>query len=182
MALKVELKPSERIIIGTVVVRNDQQRTRLFIEGEAPILREKDILTAATANTPAKKIYLALQLMYLSQDVDKHHKAYFALVQEFLGAAPSALPLVAEINNRILNDELYKALKATKRLIAMLQERKKEEARKRMPDSDPGKNYSPMLQQLKVAQADARKIKITPQMTDAIALIRETVDAHRGSS
>ncbi|MBN9445443.1 MAG: hypothetical protein J0I67_00865 [Bosea sp.] len=33
MALKVELKPRERIIIGQVVIRNDEQRTRFFIEG-----------------------------------------------------------------------------------------------------------------------------------------------------
>jgi flagellar biosynthesis repressor protein FlbT len=122
MALKVELKPNERIIVGTVVIRNDMQRTRLFIEGDAPILREKDILTAASADTPAKKIYLALQLMYLSQDIGGHHETYFGLVQEFLGAAPSALPIVAEVNNRILNGELYKALKAAKRLIAYEQE------------------------------------------------------------
>jgi flagellar biosynthesis repressor protein FlbT len=122
MALKVELKPNERIIVGTVVIRNDVQRTRLFIEGEAPILREKDILTAGSADTPARKIYLALQLMYLSQDIGGHHETYFGLVQEFLGAAPSALAIVAEINNRILNGELYKALKAAKRLIAYEQE------------------------------------------------------------
>ena len=60
MALKVELKPRERIIVGQVVIRNDEQRTRFFIEGEAPILREKDILTAATADSPAKKIYFAI--------------------------------------------------------------------------------------------------------------------------
>lgn len=122
MALKVELKPGERVIIGTAVVRNGDQRTRFFIEGEAPILREKDILTAASADTPAKKIYLAVQLMYLSQDVAGHHKIYFQLVSEFLGAAPSALPLVAEVNNQILSDELYKALKLAKRLIAYEQE------------------------------------------------------------
>jgi flagellar protein FlbT len=45
MGLKVELKPGERIIIGDYVITNDDQRTRLVIEGEAPILREKDILT-----------------------------------------------------------------------------------------------------------------------------------------
>ena len=53
MALKVELKPGERIIVGDSVITNDNQRTRLFIEGTAPILREKDILTVATANSPA---------------------------------------------------------------------------------------------------------------------------------
>ena len=65
MSLKVELKPHERLIIGNCVVTNSDRRTRLFIDGSAPILREKDILTPATANSPAKRIYLAVQLMYL---------------------------------------------------------------------------------------------------------------------
>ncbi|GAU83976.1 flagellar biosynthesis repressor FlbT [Bosea sp. BIWAKO-01] len=118
MALKVELKPNERIIIGQVVIRNDEQRTRFFIEGEAPILREKDILTAASAATPAKKIYLAIQLMYLAQDPTHEHETYFALVRDFMKAAPSSLPHMTEINNRILSGDLYKALKAAKQLIA----------------------------------------------------------------
>jgi flagellar protein FlbT len=118
MALKVELKPNERIIIGSVVIRNDEQRTRFFIEGETPILREKDILTAATADSPAKKIYLAIQLMYLAGDPTHHHTLYFELVRDFLQAAPSSLPHITEINNRILSSELYKALKAAKKLMA----------------------------------------------------------------
>jgi flagellar protein FlbT len=118
MALKVELKPRERIIIGQVVIRNDEQRTRFFIEGDAPILREKDILTAANAETPAQKIYLAVQLMYLEQDPAHEHDVFFELVRDFLQAAPSALPHIHEINNRILSGDLYKALKAAKKLIA----------------------------------------------------------------
>jgi flagellar biosynthesis repressor protein FlbT len=46
MALKVELKPHERIIIGACVITNTDQRARLLFDGEKiPILREKDILT-----------------------------------------------------------------------------------------------------------------------------------------
>jgi len=122
MTLKVELKPGERIIIGTAIIRNGDSRARFHIEGEAPILREKDILTPATADSPAKKIYLAVQLMYLSGDLSAHHQFYFPLVQDFLKAAPSSLPLIAEINNRILAGDLYKALKAVKELIAYEQE------------------------------------------------------------
>ena len=122
MSLKVELKPGERLIVGTAVVRNGDQRTRLFIEGDAPILREKDILTANTADSPAKKIYLAVQLMYLQENLAGHNEFYFPLVQEFLAAAPSALPLIAEVNNRILSGDLYKALKAAKKLITYEQE------------------------------------------------------------
>ncbi len=50
---------------------------RLLIEGDTPILREKDILTGETANTPAKRIYLSVQLMYLSKDPRVHHETLF---------------------------------------------------------------------------------------------------------
>lgn len=118
MALKVELKPGERIIIGESVITNDNQRTRLYIEGSAPILREKDILTPDTANTPAKQVYLAVQLMYLSQDINKIQDEYFTLVNEIVQAAPSTVGHLTRISNHILNNALYKALKEAKKLIA----------------------------------------------------------------
>jgi flagellar protein FlbT len=122
MALKVELKPNERIIVGSAVIRNGEQRTRFFIEGDAPILREKDILTPRTAESPAQKIYLAVQLMYLQDDLSSHNKIYFPLVRDFLTAAPSAMPLIAEINNRILSGDMYKALRSAKKLVAYEQD------------------------------------------------------------
>ncbi len=118
MALKVEMKPGERMIIGDCVITNSDQRTRFLIDGEAPILREKDILTVETANTPAKRIYLAVQLMYLSRDPRAHHETYFALMRDILKAAPSTWPYVETINNHILTGELYKALKDAKKLIS----------------------------------------------------------------
>jgi flagellar biosynthesis repressor protein FlbT len=118
MALKIELKPNERIIIGMAVIRNGENRTRFFIEGEAPILREKDILTVATADTSAKRIYLAVQLMYLNGDIAGHNEVYFPLVKDFLTAAPSATSIIADINNHLLTGDFYKALKEAKKLIA----------------------------------------------------------------
>jgi flagellar protein FlbT len=117
MGLKVELKPGERIIIGDSVITNDDQRTRLVIEGEAPILREKDILTVEQADTPCKKIYLMVQLMYLSRDPAPHHALYFDLVRDVLAAAPSTRSHLDRINNQILTGMLYKALKETQRLV-----------------------------------------------------------------
>ena len=117
MALKVELKPGERIIIGDSVITNDNQRTRLFIEGQAPILREKDILTPATADTPAKRVYLAVQLMYLSTDVEKIQENYFTLVNDIVKAAPSTIPYVTRISNAIISGAFYKALKEARKLI-----------------------------------------------------------------
>jgi len=117
MALKVELKPGERIFVGESVIVNDDQRTRLLIKGSAPVLREKDIMTPQRADTPAKRIYLAVQLMYTSRDPRDHHDVYFALVRDIVRAAPSTWPYIENINNHILRGELYKALKHSRKLI-----------------------------------------------------------------
>jgi flagellar protein FlbT len=119
MALKVELKPHERIIIGSCVVTNTDQRARLLIEGDnIPILREKDILTPETANTPAKLVYLAVQLMYISPDPQDSHGTYFNLLRDIVVTVPSAWPIIEGINNCILAGDLYQALKEAKKLIA----------------------------------------------------------------
>ena len=119
MALKVELKPNERIIIGNCVVTNTDQRARLLIDGEnIPILREKDILTPATADTPAKLVYLAVQLMYISPDPQSNHGTYFNLLRDIITAAPSAWPIIERINTNILSGDLYQALKQARKLVA----------------------------------------------------------------
>jgi len=132
MALKIELKPRERFILGDSVITNDDQRTRLFIEGNAPILREKDILRPEEADTPCKNIYLVVQLMYLSPDPSQFYKDYFSLIRDVQKAAPSLFVYIDRINNEILTGSLYKALKAGKALIEA------EEERLKHATSDPG--------------------------------------------
>jgi flagellar protein FlbT len=122
MALKVELKPHERILIGDSVITNGDQRTHFVIEGTAPILRERDIMTADRADTPARRIYLAVQLMYIGRDPSQQHDVYFSLMQDLVQAAPSAWRFIADINNQILTGNLYKALKSAKKLIDYEQE------------------------------------------------------------
>ena len=118
MALKVEIKLGERFIIGDSLITNDGRRARLLIEGDAPILREKDILLPDDADTPSKKIYLIIQLMYLSDDPRKHHELYFQLIKDLQTAAPSTESFIDTINNLLLTGAYYKALKSVKKLIA----------------------------------------------------------------
>ena len=122
MALRIELKPGERILIGESVLINSDQRATFLIEGNAPILRERDILTPEQADTPAKRIYLAVQLMYTSRDPRAHHDVYFALMRDIVQAAPSTWGYIENINNQILTGNLYKALKEAKKLIAYEEE------------------------------------------------------------
>src|SRR5579862_4438497 len=117
MPLKIELKPNERVIVGDCVVTNAGPRTRLRIEGRVPILREKEIMTPRRASSPAKRLYLALQLIYISKNPREHHAAYLQQVREIMRAAPEARAFIDRINNRILTGELYKALKEARKLI-----------------------------------------------------------------
>ena len=117
MALKVELKPLERIIIGQSVVTNSDMRTRLLIEGAAPILREKDILTAETANTPVKRLYLCVQMMYLENDIPKYQDLYMGFVKDLLEAVPSFRKSIETASKLILSGSLYNSLKELQKLI-----------------------------------------------------------------
>jgi len=117
LPLKVELRPGERLLVGQCIITNCDQRARLSIEGKAPILREKDILTPDTADSPAKRVCLAVQLMYLQEDIGTLREHYFRLVNDLVSAAPSTLTLADRMNNEILTGNLYKALRTAKELI-----------------------------------------------------------------
>jgi flagellar biosynthesis repressor protein FlbT len=119
MALKITLKPHERMIVGGTVITNGNTKANLVIETNVPILRNKDIMTERDATTPACRIYFTVQLMYIDEaNLAAHHNAYWRLVEDLLAAAPSALPHIDMISEQIVNQNYYKALKAAKKLIA----------------------------------------------------------------
>jgi flagellar protein FlbT len=117
MPLRVELKPFERIIIGQSVITNSDTRTTFLIDGNAPILREKDILTSETANTPAKRIYLCVQMMYLEDDIPSYQDLYLGFIKELIEAVPSFREQIEVASNLILSGNLYKALRELRTLI-----------------------------------------------------------------
>jgi flagellar biosynthesis repressor protein FlbT len=122
MPLRVELKPFERIIIGESVIINSGTRTSFLIDGEAPILREKDTVTAETANTPVKRLYLCVQTMYLKNDIPRYRAAYLGFIKELREAVPGSRDLIDAINNHISSGSLYKALKEIRKLIKVEEE------------------------------------------------------------
>lgn len=117
MALVIDLKPGEKILIGEAVITNDSQRTRLHIAGDAPIMREKDVMQEEDATTPCSRIYFLVQCMYLAADPGQYHEKYFALVEEVQKASPSSSFFFLQINEEIINTNYYKALKLAKQLI-----------------------------------------------------------------
>ena len=118
MALKIGLKPGERIIISGAVITNGKTTAQLLVENQVPILRQKDIMGENEATTPCRRIYLVIQLMYIDAgNPAMHHHTYWSLVKDVLKAAPSTLPLIGRISDHILNNRHYQALKLAKKLI-----------------------------------------------------------------
>jgi flagellar biosynthesis repressor protein FlbT len=123
MALKLKLKPHEKLIIDGAVIRNGSSRCELFIENNVPLLREKDIIGINEADSPCKKVYFVIQMMYVDEkNIAEHHKTYWALVREIIEAAPSTKLMFQVISNHILRDNFYLALKAAQKLIEYEQE------------------------------------------------------------
>lgn len=124
MALVIDLKPNEKVIIGNAVITNDKQRTRLQIDGDAPILREKDVMHLDDADSPCKRIYYTIQGMYLAnaEKATEMYEDYFTQIRAVQEAAPSMAQGFADINAHILSGHYYKALKAAKDLIAYEEE------------------------------------------------------------
>lgn len=122
MALIIDLKPGEKILIGEAVITNDDQRTRLHIGGDAPILREKDVLKEEDADSPCKKIYFLIQCMYLARNPRIYFDKYFSLIREIQDAAPTTTFFFLKINEMILEGAYYKALKETRELVKHEQE------------------------------------------------------------
>jgi flagellar biosynthesis repressor protein FlbT len=119
MALKISLKSEERAIIGGAVVRNVSKKTiELLIENEVPLLRSREVMNEAKADTPCKKVYFVIQLMYVdSPNLVQHQKMYWQIAKEVIEAAPSMAPFFSTMSELVYEGKYYQALKEAKNLI-----------------------------------------------------------------
>jgi flagellar biosynthesis repressor protein FlbT len=117
MPLRVELKPFERITIGEIVLINSSTRISFLVDGDAPILREKDAVTAETANTPLRRLYFCVQMMYLKSDNPRYRDSYLGLVEDLREAIPESCDLINTVNDHVSGGFLYKGLREIRKLM-----------------------------------------------------------------
>ena len=124
MALRITLKPQEKMILGAAVITNASGAgCNLIIENKVPILREKDILSEKEANSPCRRIYFVIQLMYIDEENLKiHQKTYWTLVKDLVKAVPSTVALIDQISEHIVSARYYQALKLAQKLCDYEQE------------------------------------------------------------
>lgn len=149
MALKLTLKPRERFVINGAVVVNGERRSHLLIQNNVSILREKDVMQEGDASTPVRRIYFAIQMLYLD---DSNSAAYLQLFErrldEFLGAIKGreARAQCANILADVQKGSYYRALSTCKKLFPF------EEARLNyVPKDEQDRESPPMLQRAALA-------------------------------
>ncbi|NWH07195.1 MAG: flagellar biosynthesis repressor FlbT [Alphaproteobacteria bacterium] len=126
MPLKLSLKPHEKFVVNGVVLTNGDRRATLVVENKASILREKDILQQTQADTPAKRIYFPIMMMYLQPDETGPFYNEFAVrMTEFMNAISNreALATCVAISKDVMSGNFYKALMKCRKLFEFEQER-----------------------------------------------------------
>lgn len=119
MPLKIVLKPGEKAVINQAVIQNGGDKVELIVQNKVSVLRERDIMTEKDANSPAKRIYFVVQMLYMFPNKEEDYQRKISrLTKDFVNAVPSATPLVFDIGKQILGGDVYGALKLCRKLIS----------------------------------------------------------------
>lgn len=121
MPLKLSLKPGERFVVNGAVLQNGDRRAVLLLQNKASILREKDIIQPEDANTPARRIYFPIMLMYLDPaEASRHYDEFVLRMNEFMGAirATDILKECVAMSREVMSADYYKALTRCRKLLA----------------------------------------------------------------
>ncbi|MEQ8504087.1 MAG: flagellar biosynthesis repressor FlbT [Rhodospirillales bacterium] len=118
MPLKLDFKAGEKLVLNGAVVENVGSNAKLLIHNDSAIIREKEILSQAESNTPAARVYFALQCAYMFPRHEAEYLENFRqYLQDYVAAAPTSKEIADEILKYVDEIKLYRALKATQKLI-----------------------------------------------------------------
>ncbi|MHC8509117.1 MAG: flagellar biosynthesis repressor FlbT [Rhodospirillales bacterium] len=119
MPLKIDFKSGDKMVVNGAVVENVGPNTKMLVHNESAILREKEVLSTADTNTPASRVYFALQCAYIFPEKAEEYTGVFRnLLAQYVAACPSAMQLSNDITGEVNEGHIYKALKKTHMLIA----------------------------------------------------------------
>lgn len=118
--LVLELRQGEMMLVNGAPIRF-RTKSRIELTAHVRFLFGKQIMVPEDANTPARRIYYALQTAYVGtlEERARGIDAARTLITEFKEATTSAL--ASEILDKALNlaeaDDCYQALKLARRII-----------------------------------------------------------------
>lgn len=117
--LKIVLKKDEKLVVNGAVLRA-VARTELFVENEASILRGREVMTAAEASTPARRLYFACMMAYIDpRQRAAHQDELITLLADLLSALESveAKAMCMRFARHLGEQDFYRALSLCRQLV-----------------------------------------------------------------
>jgi flagellar protein FlbT len=118
--LVLELRQGDLMVVNGAPIRF-RNRTRIELTGKARFLFGKQLMAPEAADTPARRIYFALQTAYIGDELERERgleaaRSYIAAFQE-----ATTSTLARDLLERALAaaeaDECYQALKLARRVM-----------------------------------------------------------------
>ena len=118
--LVLELRQGDMMVVNGAAIRF-RNRTRIELTAHARFLFGRQIMAPQDANTPARRIYFALQTAYIGDEQERREGLADALtlIEAFKGAttSPSAMALLDGALACACADKCYHALRLARRVV-----------------------------------------------------------------
>jgi flagellar protein FlbT len=118
--LVLELRQGDMMVVNGAAIRF-RTRSRIELTAHARFLFCRQIMAPSEADTPARRIYFALQTAYIGDECERKEGLADAitLIQEFKAAttSPSAIAILDSALACAKADKCYQALRLAKRVV-----------------------------------------------------------------
>ena len=120
MSLKISLRPGEMVAVNGAVLTSIG-RAEMLVEGQANILRGRDVMSPEEAVTPASRLYFSCMMAYIDPGHRTTHQEHLAgFLEDLMAALQAPEARVACVRNatHAARGDYYMALGECRRLIA----------------------------------------------------------------
>lgn len=117
MALKFSLRLGEKIIVNGAVIGRGEEPGTLLLYNKANFLRGREIMKEEEADSNEKKLYFAIQLLYLfPEDAAEAFPNFQAVLAHCRADRPDRAKDFARVEELVHGHDYYRALKLTAKL------------------------------------------------------------------
>lgn len=117
MPLKFSLRPGEKVIVNGAVIGRGEEPGTFYLYNKANFLRGREVMKEENADSLEKKLYLAIQLIYLfPEDAAETKTKFEAVLAETKAKRPEIIAELDNVARHVQDKDYYRALKLTAKL------------------------------------------------------------------
>jgi len=117
LPLKFTLKPGEKVIVNGAVIGRGEEPGSFYLYNKVKFLRGREVMKEEQADTPERKLYLIIQLIYLFPENAAENVVKFEqFLAEVVRQKPDNREQLEDVARLVQSEDYYRALKLTAKL------------------------------------------------------------------